>query len=360
MSTLSAGLKLAVFVLVTTACIATLAITVSGVRFGPATEYRAVFTDASGLRPGDDVRVAGVHAGRVERISLTGDALAEVVFSVREQTRLPANVIAAIRWRDLIGRRYLALSAEAAPPKTPPQASPQTSPKTPTQAPPQTPPKTPSAAFLRPGGQVAETRPALDVTALFNGFRPLLSAIRPADVNRLSWQIVQVLQGEGGTVEALLTHIASLATTLADRDAVIGTVITNLNTVLGEVAERDSTYATLLDDLHALIAGLAGDRRAIGDSLVALDHLTGATEDLLRHARPDLHAVLAHTDHVVGQLNAQSGSLESTLEDLPPRLNQLTRAVSYGSWFNFYICSLQLKSGKTTTPAIPNASPRCE
>ena len=344
MSTLSAGLKLAVFVLVTTACIATLAITVSGVRFGPATEYRAVFTDASGLRPGDDVRVAGVHAGRVERISLTGDALAEVVFSVREQTRLPANVIAAIRWRDLIGRRYMALSAKAAPAQTPAQ--------TPAQA--------PRAAFLRPGGQVAETRPALDVTALFNGFRPLLSAIRPADVNRLSWQIVQVLQGEGGTVEALLTHIASLATTLADRDAVIGTVITNLNTVLGEVAERDSTYATLLDDLHALIAGLAGDRRAIGDSLVALDHLTGATEDLLSHARPDLHAVLAHTDHVVGQLNAQSGSLESTLEDLPPRLNQLTRAVSYGSWFNFYICSLQLKSGKTTTPAIPNASPRCE
>src|SRR5437868_9639202 len=198
MSTLSAGLKLAVFVVVTTACIATLAITVSGVRFGPATEYRAVFTDASGLRPGDDVRVAGVHAGRVERISLTGGALAEVVFSVREQTRLPANVIAAIRWRDLIGRRYLALSAKAAPAQTPPQV--------PVQVPVQTPAQAPRVAFLRPGGQVAETRPALDVTALFNGFRPLLSAIRPADVNRLSWQIVQVLQGEGGTIEALLTH----------------------------------------------------------------------------------------------------------------------------------------------------------
>lgn len=38
---------------------------------GPTTPYAAVFTDAYGLREGDDVRMAGVRVGRVEKVALT-------------------------------------------------------------------------------------------------------------------------------------------------------------------------------------------------------------------------------------------------------------------------------------------------
>ena len=72
---------------------------------------------------------------------------------------------------------------------------------------------------------------------LFNGFRPLFTALNPDDVNKLAYEIIQVLQGEGGTVASLLRRTASLTNTLADRDAVIGRVITNLNSVLATLAE---------------------------------------------------------------------------------------------------------------------------
>ena len=39
---------------------------------------------------------------------------------------------------------------------------------------------------------------------LFNGFQPLFEALSPDDVNQLSGEIIQVLQGEGGTVDSLL------------------------------------------------------------------------------------------------------------------------------------------------------------
>ena len=78
---------------------------------------------------------------------------------------------------------------------------------------------------------VSRTAPAVDLTALFNGFKPLFQALTPADVNKFALEIIQTLQGEGGTVDSLLTQTASLTNTVADRDAVIGQVIDNLITV---------------------------------------------------------------------------------------------------------------------------------
>ncbi|MGW4792009.1 MCE family protein [Nonomuraea sp. NPDC004297] len=329
MSVWAPALKLTVFALVTSLCVATLAITITGAPLAPATPYEAVFSDAGGLREGDDVRVSGVRVGRVESVTLAGTR-ALVAFSVREHTRLPRTVAAAIRWRNLVGDRYLTLSTGAGGP-----------------------------GLLPPGGRITDTRPALDVTALFNGFRPLLKAIRPADVNKLSWEIVQVLQGEGGTVESLLGHIGSLTGALADRDAVIGRVIGNLGVVLGEVAGREREYDTLIRDLRALVGGLAADRVAIGDSLATLDRLTGATQSLVERARPDLRRAVGSAGSLLEALADRDQAISHTLRAAPPRLNQLVRATSYGSWFNFYLCSLAVRSGRTTTPAIVNESPRC-
>ena len=86
---------------------------------------------------------------------------------------------------------------------------------------------------------MSRTSPALDLTVLFNGFKPLFQALSPADVNQLSYEVVQVFQGEGGTVESLLGHTASVTNTLAARDQVINALIINLNDVLDHIADRD-------------------------------------------------------------------------------------------------------------------------
>ena len=83
------------------------------------------------------------------------------------------------------------------------------------------------------------TFPALDLTVLFNGFKPLFAALTPADINKLSFEIVKIFQGEGDNIEGLLGNTASITQTLASRDKVIGELIDNLNDVLGTVASRD-------------------------------------------------------------------------------------------------------------------------
>ena len=90
---------------------------------------------------------------------------------------------------------------------------------------------------------------------LFNGFKPLFTALTPADVNKLSYEIVQVFQGEGGTLEGLLSHTASVTSTLADRDQLIGDLIDNLDQVLDHVGDRDDQLSELIVTFRSSCTG---------------------------------------------------------------------------------------------------------
>ena len=329
-------LKLLVFAAVTLLLTGLLAQSL-GAFSGGGTTYRARFTDVAGLLTGDDVRIAGVRVGRVKEIRVVDNGTAQVSFTVAGEIPLPTGVRAKIRYRNLVGQRYVALSEGPG-----------------------------DGRRLRPGGLIplSQTTPALDLTVLFNGFRPLFTALTPQDVNKLAYEIIQVLQGEGGTVASLLRRTASLTTTLADRDEVIGRVITNLNQVLATLATRDRELDQTIGSLQQFVSGLSADRVAIGEALVNLGDLTGATADLLHDARPALAADVASLETVAGTLNRNSAVIDRTLGGLPGRYEALTRVSSYGSWLNFYLCDFDgrvVVAGQSlTTPTFSATAARCD
>lgn len=305
-------IKLVIFAVVTLVATAALAATIANTDTG-GTTYRARFTDATGLNPGDDVRISGVRVGQVTDVSVVDRRLAEVEFTVQTDHKLSASAGAAIRYRNLVGQRYLALTQG---PGTP--------------------------GVLPAGGTipVPRTVPALDLTVLFNGFKPLFTALSPDDVNKLSYEIIQVLQGEGGTVGSLLAHTASLTSTIADRDQVIGSLIDNLNTVLGTVAQRDQELSGLISSLQQLVSGLAADRKPIGDAISTLADLSTGTAGLLTDARPSLKDSITGLGQLSANLNDSQPLVEKFLNTLPDKVGAITRLGSYGSWFNFYNCSI--------------------
>ncbi len=314
--------KLIIFAVVTILMTALLASTIASVGWGDRRTYRAQFTDVTGLLPGDDIRIAGVRIGTVEAVRIFKLNTAEVEFSVDREVRLATSTNAKIRYRNLVGQRYIALTEGAG-----------------------------GTAALRENGLIplAQTQPALDLTTLFNGFRPLFNALNPKDVNAFAYEIIQVLQGESGTVKSLLTRTASLTNTLADRDALIGRVIDNLNSVLGTINARDTQLSELIVQLQRLVSGLSGDRKAIGDSLQNISEVAEATEGLVRDARPALKADIAALNKVAGTLNASEAIVEGVLRRLPSKLRTITRTASYGSWFNFYLCQMD---GTVVLPVV--------
>jgi virulence factor Mce-like protein len=316
--------KLIVFGLVTVLASYVLVSTITNAGYGEQLTYRAQFSDAAGLVEGDEVRIAGVRVGQVSAIGLSDAAeqpVAEVEFEVDAGVPLPGEVEATIRYRNLVGQRYIALTEG--------QGS--------------------AGRTLDEGALIplARTTPALDLTTLFGGFQPLLQALSPEDVNRVSYEIIQVFQGEAGTVQSLLRHVASLTDSLADKDAVIGSVIENLTTVMETVAARDQQLSDLVVSMQEFVTGLAGDRQAIFDSMQTIDTLAVATSDLLERARPPLEADIEALGHLSGNLADSGDVLEEFLRLAPTKIDLITRTAVNGSWFNFFMCN---QNGTVTLP----------
>jgi phospholipid/cholesterol/gamma-HCH transport system substrate-binding protein len=329
--------KFLIFVLVTVLATGVLVITIANddLRSGPS--YTARFTDVTGLNEGDEVRIAGVKVGAVDSIRVVDRKVAEVGFTVADR-RLPESVTASIKYRNLVGQRYLALDQGAGDPHR----------------------------FLAAGATIPlqRTKPALDLTVLLGGFKPLFQALSPDDVNKLSFEIIQVLQGEGGTVRNLLAHTASLTSSIAAKDQVIGQVITNLNGVLETVNSRDDQLSGLIVQLQQVVSGLAADRRPIGDAITALDGLSNTTAGLLSEARPPLEQDIAGLGEVSKNLNGSEDVTERVLRNMPSKLDSISRTASHGSWFNFFLCKSTGTAGvgdaTLPLPLQPVTQPRCQ
>ena len=192
-----------------------------------------------------------------------------------------------------------------------------------------------------------------------------MQGLNADQVNKLSVDIIQTLQGEGGALESLLANVADLTNALADKDKVIGDVINNLTGVLDAVGSRDAELNDLIIQLKNFISGLAGDRNTIGNAIDGINRLATSTAGLLTQVRAPLAKDIKSITQFVDVLNANSGTLTYVLQQLPPTVAGLIRTTSYGSWFNFYLCSL---SGILTLPGntkIPlnnlssNSAARC-
>lgn len=323
-TTIAAGIKLAVFTVVSLLVTGLLAAIMGNIGFGGGATYEAVFSTASMLEKGDDVRIAGVSVGEVKKVEHHERTQALVTFRVQDEVALTTASRAEIRFLNLVGDRYLALEEG-----TDRDAGP-----------------------LRDGGTIPieQTTPALDLTTLFNGFQPLFQALTPKQVNELSLNLVQVLQGEGGTVQGLLQKTASLTNTLADRDQLIGEVIDNLGATLATVDDRHEQLNDLVVSLKGWMSDLARDRATIGGSLQDISDLTVVVADLIRQGRPLVKSDLAKLRRLAALLNTPTAKRQLTemLDRLPESMTDQTRTGTYGSWYSYFVCGF---SGRITLPA---------
>ncbi|WAL67455.1 MlaD family protein [Amycolatopsis cynarae] len=326
-------IKILVFAVVTVVLTGILGATIANTNFGVTSGYVARFTDASGLHEGDDVRIVGVKVGQVARISVAEDGdrrFADVHFTVSSTYHLPASATATVKYRNLVGQRYLSIGTNVA-----------------------------DGTQLPEGGMIPpeRTQPALNLTVLFNGMKPLFQALDPQQVNQLSYEIVQVFQGEGGTIQSLLTHTASITSAIADKDKVIGQVIDNLNGVLSTVNQRGPELSNLIDQTQQLVTGLAQQRGPIGEAVSALSNLTDVTAGLLKDARPAVKDDIASLGKLSSNLSDSGQLLDELLRKLPGNLDKYTRVMSYGSWYNYFLCNLTgtigISSLNVTLPILP-------
>lgn len=315
----SSAIKLSVFTAVTLLLIGLIGTLIGNVSFTPSRTYYALFTDASGVFKGDRVRLSGVEVGSIRGLEIVTDGdqrLAKLEFTVDESVPVFPTAELQLRYENIVGQRYLAITEEPS-----------------------------QGAQMEEGATfpTSQTTPALSLTELFNGFQPLFRALDPKRLNTFSFELVRALQGEAGSVQSLMRDTAQLTNTIADRDQVIGGVVSNLNDLLETVGTRDEKLTDLIIQFRNLMSGLAKDGDVIEASLPSLAGLLSGTTDLLTDVRPPLRENVKSLRTLSGQLYDSRETLDESLKRTPVKLNTLARTGSYGSWFNFYICGLDIR-----------------
>jgi phospholipid/cholesterol/gamma-HCH transport system substrate-binding protein len=305
--------KFGIFTVVTVVLTGLLITVIGSISFVPTRHYSAIFSDATQVQPGDEVRLAGVKVGSVTSLHLYDRNQAEVEFKVDKSVHVYQGARIAIQYQNLIGQRFLAIDEQP-------------------------------GGIAQPANEpITKTTPALNLTDLFNGFKPLFQALDPQQVNQLSMEIIATLQGEGGNLQQLLANTAQLTTTIADKDAVVGQVVDNLDALLSTVDARDTKLTALIGNFRDLMVGLAKNRSTIDTSLPDLSRLLTATTGLLSQVRSPLHADIGHLNQLATKVNSTKSQLNQVLHALPHKLTVITRTASYGAWFNFYLCGADVR-----------------
>ena len=330
--------KFGVFAVVMSVLTAFLFFTFGQYRTGAVTGYSAVFNDASRLKDGDSVRVAGVRVGTVNGVALQPDKKVVVKFDADRSVALTDGTKAAVRYLNLVGDRYLELVDGPG-----------------------------STRRLPAGGQISvdHTAPALDLDLLLGGLKPLVRGLNPRDVNALSSALLEVFQGEGGTLQSLFNKSTSFTNTLADNDQTIERLIDNLNTVAATLNKDGGQFSGAIDRLERLITGLANDRNTFGPAIDALSTGTVTLADLLGKARKPLSATVDQLQRLAPNLDNDKDRLDAALQKAPRNYRKLVRLGVFGATIPYFLCQITLRgtdlSGKTViAPWFRSDAQRCE
>lgn len=306
-------------------------------RTGSTNSYTAVFDDASRLMEGDSVRVSGIRVGTVSGVELRSDRKVLVTFDADRSVALTDGTQVAVRYLNLVGDRYLELVNQPGP-----------------------------TDVLPPGSEIPSERtlPALDLDLLLGGLKPVIRGLNAEDVNALSASLLQVFQGQGSSLQSLLSRTSSFTNTLADHSQIIESLIENLNLVVATLADNGAQFGESIDKLSQLISELSVERDPIGQAIDSLASGTASLADLLGDGRQPLANLIDELNRVAPLLDDGKSRLDASLQKAPENYRKLQRLGSYGSFIMYYICGVTVRvtdlQGRTAVfPWIKQTNGRC-
>jgi phospholipid/cholesterol/gamma-HCH transport system substrate-binding protein len=285
---------------------------------------RATFDDVTGMLPNDNVKVAGVVVGKVTSVKVV-KGRAQVTFKVRNNVKLPIDSSASVRWRNLLGQRYLYLYPGSA------------------------------STVLRAGDKVTRTRSVVDLGELFNRLGPIVKAIDPQQVNAFLDAVVGGLDGNEQKLRSALDNLAALAGTLGARDQAIGRLIENLDTVAATIANRDHEIRTILDNLVLITKTFSENTDVLDGAVTQLKTFSENFGGLLENNRAEIDRTVSNLAKIVELVRTKLPTVENAVANLDDASKRLFTASGLGEWLNqdIYCGTIGVPPAAVDLPCLP-------
>jgi virulence factor Mce-like protein len=275
---------------------------VRNVFFGPKT-ISALFTTATGIYPGDDVRVSGVKVGTIKAIEPEGTQT-KLVLHIDRDVPIPADAKAVIVAQNLVAARYVQLTPAYRNNVGPKMAEDTVIPLDRTAIPVE-------------WDEVKE-----QLTRLATDLGPQ-SGVSGTSVSRFIDSAANALDGNGDKLRQTITELAGVSRVLANGSGNIVDIIKNLQTFVTTLRDSNEQVVMFQNRLATLTSVIDGNRSDLDG---ALKNLSVAIVDIQRFvagSRNQASEQIQHLTTVTSNLLQNKMEIENVLHIAP---NALTNA----------------------------------
>jgi phospholipid/cholesterol/gamma-HCH transport system substrate-binding protein len=295
---------------------------------GGGTTIAAQFTEAGGVKPNDEVRVAGVRVGKVREVELDGDHV-RVEMTVDRGVKLGTETSAEVKIKTLLGQKFIML-------------------------------KPSGGGELAEGGEIplARTVSAYDVVDAFSDLARTSERIDTAQLAKALDTLSATFANTPEEVRASLTGLSRLSRNVAARDAQLKKLLQHSQTVTKVLADRNKELITLMRDANKVFQAVQARRNLVHQLLVTAQKLSAQVTALVRENRKDLAPTLQRVNSVLATLVKNQQSLDQTLKNLAPFVRVFTNTLGTGPWFDTYVQNIvpvpEIPLPQVPIPGLPS------
>lgn len=280
-------------------------------------EMEGEFTDAGGLRVGDEVRVAGVNVGRVTSVEADRSrGTVRVVWVVNRGVDLGPDTEAEIALATLLGAKYLRLSGPVVEPHMA---------------------DLPREQRVIP---LERTRTPFDIFELTRIATEDIEATDNEALNRLIRQLADITEGKRTQLAEIVTGIDRLAREVNAREAELASLLERTERLTSTLADKDRTLLDLIDASQGVLDMIVRRRddlaRALGEGSRAVTELSRLVD--VNRARID--AILDTVHPTLAEVESNLEDVNRGLAWLGPAFLQQALAGSHGPWVDIFVRSL--------------------
>jgi phospholipid/cholesterol/gamma-HCH transport system substrate-binding protein len=291
-------------------------------RFEGGTGYSAAFSEAAGLKAGEEVRIAGVKVGKVTNVDLEGDHV-RVKFTssspVGDQSR------AQIKIKTILGSHYLALE--------------------------------PAGAHRQPKNReipVSRTTAPFDVVPALQAASSQLGQIDTKQLAKSMDALTQTLQGSPENVRRSLEGLRKISRAVASRDDQLGELLKHSAGLTSTLAARSGDLAVLVRDAGLLLQEVDDRRQVIAQLLTGTVSLSQQITGTIQENRATLGPALKNLHQVETILEHNQGNLTKTFQSIAPFFTEGADLAGSGRWIDFYLQNLVPLPASVKVPGVGN------
>ncbi|HVF75767.1 MAG TPA: MlaD family protein [Acidimicrobiales bacterium] len=283
----------------------------------PTYSVQAVFKDAAGVRVGDEVRVAGVKAGRVDKVRANreaGNVIVDLV--VNDGVQLGPETSAEVALETLLGTKFVRLSGPVVEPYLE------------------------SLPDERRRIPLERTKTPFDVFELTSIGTRVAQETDTAKLNQFITQLADITEGKHDQIKDLVEGIATVSEAVTSRETQLRSLLDRTEALSGTLADKDQTLVSLIDQSRGILTLLEQRKR---DIAAGLESGSGAFDELsllITHSRASIDAILDTLHPTLDILAKHYDDIDRTLAWVGPGAYHLSKATSHGPWADIYIRSI--------------------